>query len=115
MKLYEEKTPAMKHFSARLKEQLLLFLVLCIKKKKKKIVSDYNEKVGLGDGETWKSPFGVRTAWNGGYWAKNDPSTLCRVGRWTVWMSRVCFFRGHLLNSTGGHSGQGLMDNAPQE
>ena len=36
MKLYEEKTPAMKHFSARLKEQLLLFLVLCIKKKKKK-------------------------------------------------------------------------------
>ena len=50
MKLYEEKTPAMKHFSASLKEQLLLFLVLCIKKKK--IVSDYNEKVGLGDGET---------------------------------------------------------------
>ena len=111
MKLYEEKTPTMKHFGAHLKEQLLLFLVLCVKKN----VSDYNEKVGLGDGETWKSPFGVRTAWNGGYWAKNDPSTLCKVRRWTVWMSRVCFFTGRLLNSSGGHSGQGLMDNAPQE
>ena len=53
MMLYEGKTPTMKHFGAHLKEQPLLFLVLCLKKKK---VSDYNEKVGLGDGETWKSP-----------------------------------------------------------